>query len=221
MSKVTAPLWCSRRLRAAPCGLRAPPARCVSAQPDSRAEAGTWERARSAGRGCQHPRRRKRSRGRRQQQGRTDCHRPTAQRSSTDQGNNAERSGSSTPGYTRRSGHTRTQCAQPRSFQQPSPGNSASAHQRGNREGRRAAGARLSRGKERASAAATRQDLENTVLSAVRQRKTDTVRPHYVRNLTNNADEHACKLEADVQTQKTQLSLAKGRGGEGKIGAWD
>lgn len=59
------------------------------------------------------------------------------------------------------------------------------------------------------------------MLSAVRQRKTDTVRPHYVRNLTNNADEHACKLEADVQTQKTQLSLAKGRGGEGKIGAWD
>ena len=40
----------------------------------------------------------------------------------------------------------------------------------------------------------------------------------YMRNLKNNTDEHICKIQTDLQIQKTNLSLAKGRRGvEGQI----
>lgn len=154
-----------------------PPARCVSAQPDNRAEGGTWERA-----PVPTPEAQKALAGRRQQPGQTDRHRPTVQRSSTDAKDAERRPGPAVPllgtqGEAAAHTHPRVHSRAP--YNTPDPG-TAQAPTSGRPEQEDAPPERHSAAGRRAPLplTATRQDLENVMLSEVRQRKTDTVRPH-------------------------------------------
>ena len=60
--------------------------------------------------------------------------------------------------------------------------------------------------------AATWMDLEIIILGEVSQRKTNII---YMWNLKSNTNEFIYKAEIDSQTQKRNLWLPKGKGGEG------
>ena len=190
MSKVTAPLWCHpdpkparvRRLCAAHCGLKAPLPRAAPPHnlTTARRVAPGKERApRSAG---AHTRSAESARGARQQQGRTDWHRPTVQRSSTDAKDAERRPGPAVPllgAQGEAAAHTHPRVHSRAPYSTPGPG-TAQAPTSGRPEQEDAPPERDSAAGRHAPLprTATRQDLENVMLSEVRQRKTDTVRPH-------------------------------------------
>ena len=60
--------------------------------------------------------------------------------------------------------------------------------------------------------AATWMDLEITILSEVRNRKTNTIWYHLMWNLKYNTNELIYRTETDSQTQSTDLRLSRGRG---------
>ena len=56
-------------------------------------------------------------------------------------------------------------------------------------------------------------DLENLMLSEIRQRKTNIVYITYMCSLKNNINECTYKTKIDSQIQKTNLWLSKANGG--------
>lgn len=230
MSKVTAPLWCHpdpkparvRRLCAAHCGLKAPLPRAAPPHnlTTARRVAPGKERApRSAG---AHTRSAESARGARQQQGRTDWHRPTVQRSSTDAKDAERRPGPAVPllGAQEKRPHTRTPgctatlltAPQAREQRKRPPAGDRSRKTRRRSATRPLEGTRLCRSQQRGRIWRT-----SCLAKSGRERRTLCGLTH-VRNPTENADEHACEIEADLPTQETHLSLVKGRRGKGKIG---
>ena len=58
-------------------------------------------------------------------------------------------------------------------------------------------------------------DLENIMLSEIRQRKTNTAYITYMCNLKNNINECTHRTKVDSQIQKANLWLPQGRGKQG------
>ena len=64
--------------------------------------------------------------------------------------------------------------------------------------------------------AATWMDLEIIIRSEVRQRKTNTIwHPVYMDSKENDTNELIYRTKIDSRTEKTNLSLPKGKGGGG------